>query len=214
MHCPWGRAIFRPRNESRPIPLLSNEIDVRANRCGTNVQTLQDFLVLGENILRVQPHKVFLVRPAVKQIRARNQPRNILVPETGDPCHHQRSCLLDGRVHSEACGFPSCGCIRRDQEPSLEGIEFVGFPAGTLQQILELGDRLPSTFSRLVPLQVIAALGMVFVTACATQTWSRTILPLCSTTDANGHLEPSLILLMILTRSAYCFALAMQSKPS
>lgn len=52
------------------------------------MQTFQDFLVLGENILRVQPDKVLLVRPAVKQIRARNQPRNVLVPETGDTCHH------------------------------------------------------------------------------------------------------------------------------
>jgi hypothetical protein len=45
---------------------LSNEIDERADRCGTNVEAFQDFLVLGENILRAQPHKVFLVRPAME----------------------------------------------------------------------------------------------------------------------------------------------------
>ena len=45
---------------------LSNEIYERANRCGSNVQPLQNFLVFGENILRVQPQKVFLVRPAME----------------------------------------------------------------------------------------------------------------------------------------------------
>jgi hypothetical protein len=36
---------------------------------------------------------VFLIRPAVKQIRARNPASNVLVPETGDTRHH------DIRIH-------------------------------------------------------------------------------------------------------------------
>ena len=110
-------------------------------------------------------------------------------------------------------GSQTAGASERNQEASLEGIEFDGFRAGSLQQILELGDRLPSAFSRFVPLQVIAALGMVLVAACDPDMVANDPAVAFATTDANGHLEPSLILLMMLTRSAYCFALAMYSKP-
>jgi hypothetical protein len=82
-----GGYFGRGANLDRFSP-LSNEIDERADRCGSNVQPLQNFLVLGENILRVQPHKVFLVRPAMEQIGARNPACNILVTETGDARHH------------------------------------------------------------------------------------------------------------------------------
>src|SRR5580698_742864 len=53
-----GRYLGREADLDRFSP-LSNEIDERADRSGSNVQPLQNFLVLGENILRVEPHKVF-----------------------------------------------------------------------------------------------------------------------------------------------------------
>ena len=39
---------------------------------------------------------------------------------------------VDGRVHCEACGFANAGCIGRDQEAGLEGIELDRFRAGSL----------------------------------------------------------------------------------
>ena len=54
--------------------------------------------------------------------------------------------VVDGRVHCEACGFPNSSRAGREQEAGLEGIEFDGFRAGSLQEILELGDRLSPAF--------------------------------------------------------------------
>ena len=52
------------------------------------MQPLENYFVLGENIFRVQTHKVFLIRLAMKLVRARNPASNVLVPETGDARHH------------------------------------------------------------------------------------------------------------------------------
>jgi hypothetical protein len=52
------------------------------------MQPIQDFFVLGENVFRVQPHKMFLLRPAMKQVSARILAWNALVPEARDTRHH------------------------------------------------------------------------------------------------------------------------------
>ena len=75
---------------------LPNEVDERADRGGSNVQSLQNFLVLGENIFSVQPDKIFPFRPTVEKIGARNPACNVLVSETGDARHHNI------RVHNGA----------------------------------------------------------------------------------------------------------------
>ncbi len=54
--------------------------------------------------------------------------------------------VVDGRVHCDACRFLNSGRAGREQETGLEGIEFDGFRAGSLQEILELGDRLSPAF--------------------------------------------------------------------
>jgi hypothetical protein len=57
------------------------------------------------------------------------------------------------------------------------------------------------------PLELKAAFRVVFVLAVDQDT-VRVILPLRSTTGANRPLPSSLIILMTLTRSAYCLDLA------
>jgi hypothetical protein len=60
-----GRYFGRGANLDRSPP-LSIEIDQRADCCGSNLQPIQNFLLLGENILRAQPHKVFFFCPAME----------------------------------------------------------------------------------------------------------------------------------------------------
>ena len=81
-----GRYFGRRTNLDR-FPLLSNEVDERADRGRSNVQALQDFLVLSKDVLRIQPNKVLLFRPAMEQVGARNPAWNVLFPEAGDARH-------------------------------------------------------------------------------------------------------------------------------
>lgn len=88
-----GRYFGRGANLNGLSP-LSNEIDERADRGGSHLQAFQDFFVFSENIFRVQPYKVFLVRPAVKQIRARNPASKCIGPGNRICPPPRRSCPL------------------------------------------------------------------------------------------------------------------------
>ena len=104
------------------------------------------------------------------------------------------------------------GGVGTRQSPSFSGVELDGFRTGVIEDQIESSYRLAAATAILIPLDVVTAFGMVLVLTPDPDMIADNP-PLRSTTGAKGHLTAILILLMTLTRSAYCFALAICSKP-
>lgn len=79
---------------------LSNQIDNRADQAGPDAKTIQDFLILIQNILGDEPDKAAFRRPRVKNIGAWISTRNIGLSKTGDACNQNARINNNARTAS------------------------------------------------------------------------------------------------------------------
>ena len=72
------------RTDSHFFGALSNQVHDSPDQFGTNMQTLQDFLVLVKNVLREEPDEIVFLCPPAKQICARILSWNTKLSEARD----------------------------------------------------------------------------------------------------------------------------------